>query len=378
MLRTKRLMVLIIASAGCAVFAGKGDYRDYREVERAEDDRDRQVAMYDYLDRHPDGRWSDDVRAERERQEPGLFEASKSTQGGLQYYLRIYPEGQFAPQARQRLAALESVQGSRRAGENAAREVRQERRTEALEQRRLWGSKAINYWNRILLGVNNWGEPIANVARANEEFNRAFGANPRPRCSTSECIKFYQLDFAIPVPGRTRIDRSLRLLLRLRLEDGKLTRAEMLLPNRGFSRWYELEEQQFIEDADPEQRQHAIDWALQKIIPTIRGIVPTAQGIDVVPEPIDPPTVRAPNQPDPGASAIPGEAPTEEAPAPAPSAPETEEVAAPEETGELVLPLALQGLRTDALRVVVFAAADDDEGPAYDGFFLERLTEEAE
>lgn len=375
MSRLHRLLLLVGLSAGCAVFAGKGDYRDYRAVERAEDERARQVAMAEYLQAHPDGQWADEIRAERERQELAIFEAGKSTADGLAHYLRVYPEGQYVEQARQRLAALEAVEGSRRAGEEAAQGVRRERRQEALEARRQWATKAITYWSRVLLGVQRWGEPIAEVARSNEEFNRAFGAPPRPRCSQSECIKFYQLDFALPVPGRTRVDRSLRILLRLKLDDGKLTRAEMLLPDRGFSRWYELEEQQFVEDADPELRQQAIDWALGKIIPTIRSIVPSATGIDVVAEPIEPPTVRAPNQPDPGASAVPGEAP--EAQAAAAEVPnDAAEQAAPEPAGELVLPLALQGLRTENLRVVVFAAADDDEGPAYDGLFLEYVPSE--
>ncbi len=378
MTRLQRLTLLVALSTGCAIFASKGDYRDYRTVEQADDERARQVAMAAYLRAHPDGQWADEIRAEREQQELALYEANKSTVDGLTYYLHVYPEGRYVAPARQRLAALESVAGSRRAGEEAAQDVRRERRQEVLEARRQWATKAITFWSRILLGVEHWGQPIAEVARANAEFNRAFGAAPRPRCSQTECIKFYQLDFALPVPGRTRIDRSLRILLRLKLDEGKLTRAEMLLPSRGFSRWYELEEQQFIEDADPEQRQHAIDWALNKIIPTIRNIVPSATGIDVVAEPIEPPTVRAPNQPDPGASSVPGEAPEDSAPEAQLPAADADQPPPAESSGELVLPLALQGLRTENLRVVVFAAADDDEGPAYDGLFLEYVPSASE
>ena len=374
--RVSLLVAVVALTVGCAALAPKQDYRDYRAVERAQDERARQVAMREYLAAHPDGRWADEVRAERERQELSLFEANKSTVEGLTHYLAVYPEGQYVGQARRRLAALQAVEGSRRAGEEAAQGVRRERRQEALEARRQWATKAITFWSRVLLGVQRWGQPISEVASANAEFNRAFGAAPRPRCSERECIKFYQLDFALPVPGRTRVDRSLRILLRLKLDEGKLTRAEMLLPDRGFSRWYELEEQQFIEDADPEQRQHAIDWALQKIIPIVRGVVPSAAAVDVVPEPIEPPSVRAPNQPDPGADALPGE----EAAQPTPELPAenaTEEGQPAEPSAEdLVLPLALQGLRTENLRVVVFAAADDDEGPAYDGLFLEYVPSE--
>lgn len=376
MLSVKKTLTAVLLggalTAGCAAFAGKADYRAYRQVELAQDDQARTEAMAEYVREHPDGKWSDEIRAEREQAEPGLFEASKSSREGLAFYLRVYPEGQFNDQARQRLAALEAVAGSRQAGEKAAQGVRQERRTQTLEERRQWGSKAVSYWARTLLGVSNWGSSIGEVAGNNAEFNRAFSTAPRPRCSREECIKFYQLGFAIPVPGRTRIDRTLRMMLRLRFDgrNQKLIRAELLMPERGFSRWFELETQQFSEDADPEQRQQAIDWALQRIVPIVREIAPDATGIDVVPEPIDPPRVRAPNQPDPGASAIPGED-TGDAPTQAPEQAETTE--APESEGTMVLPLALQGLQIRNIRVVVFAAADDDEGPAYDGLFLELV-----
>ena len=378
MLSIKKTLIAVLAGTvltACAAFAGKADYRAYRQIELAQDDHSRTEAMAEYMREHPDGKWSSEIRAERDAAEPGLFEASKSSRDGLAFYLRVYPEGQFHEQARQRLAALEAVAGSRQAGEKAAQGVRAERRTQTLEERRQWGSKAVSYWARTLLGVTNWGSPIGEVAGNNAEFNRAFSTAPRPRCSREECIKFYQLGFAIPVPGRTRIDRTLRMMLRLRFDgrNQKLVRAELLMPERGFSRWFELETQQFSEDADPEQRQQAIDWALQRIIPIIREIAPDATGIDVVPEPIDPPRVRAPNQPDPGASAIPGES-TDDAPTQAPEQAETTE--APESEGSLVLPLALQGLQIRNIRAVVFAAADDDEGPAYDGLFLELVEED--
>ena len=39
----------------------------------------------------------------------------------------------------------------------------------------------------------------------------------------------------------------------------------------------------------------------------------------------------------------------------------------------LVLPIALQGFQAGPLRVVVFGASDDDDGPAYDGLFIEYV-----
>jgi len=362
--RVSSLVLVSCVAAGCAMAAGKADYRDYRTIQTRHG-TERMFAMRDYLARHPDGRWAPEIREERESHEPSLFEASKSTAAGLRFYLEAYPQGRFVSQAEQRLAALSTVAESRQTQEEQAAEVRAQQREDAAEQRRLWGTKAVTFWSRTLLGVQNWGRPIPEVASASEEFNEAFGAEPRPHCNTEECIKFYHLDYYIPVPGRTRMEKRLSILLRLRLEGGdaetpgNLVRAEMLMPRRGFSRWYELENQQFVVDEDPEQRQQVIAWALERIIPIIREIAPTAQGIDVIPEPIDPPTVRE----NPVAEGEDEEAPEE----------------APEEAaGELVLPLALHGLRVGNIKIVVFAAADDDLGVAYDGLFLELSPEDEE
>ncbi|HJL48604.1 MAG TPA: hypothetical protein RMG45_22270, partial [Polyangiaceae bacterium LLY-WYZ-15_(1-7)] len=321
---------LVLATlAGCSAFASKADYRAYRPVERAEDARARTRAMAAYLRAQPEGQWAGDVRAELAASEVALFDENKSTRDGLAFYLEVYPEGQYAAQARQRLDALESVQANRSSEQETAREVQRERREDQLAARRQWATNAVGYWTRILLGVDRWGSPIGEVAEANEDFDEAFGAAPRPRCTTEECAKLYELTFAIPVPGQTRIERTIRLLLRLRMSEGKLVRAEMLMPDRGFSRWYELENETFVIDQDPEQRQATIDWALERLIPAVRELAPDAQGIDVVPEPIDPPAIDFEDE---------GE----------------EASAASGDEGALVLPLALQGLRVGDLRIVVF------------------------
>ena len=96
---------------------------------------------------------------------------------------------------------------------------------EALAERREWASQAISFWTRILLEVERWGEPIGDVAAANEDFDDAFRGAPPARCSNSECIKYYHLDFAVPVPGQTRIERAIELVLRLRFEGVQLLDA---------------------------------------------------------------------------------------------------------------------------------------------------------
>lgn len=397
-----------VTLAGCAVLASKAEYADYREVRMAEEQNAKLLAMQQYVSAHPEGIWSEELQARRIELEPEVWQASHSTREGLEFYLQAYPDGPHAAEARPRLAALQTVAGRRENEAEQAAEVQRQQREELAERRRTWLTRASQFWTRTMVGISNWGSPIAQVAERNPAFNRAFGQDPRPRCSRTECIKFYQAHYAIPVPGSTRIDRQVELMLRLKLDGGNVERAELLLPNKGFSRWYEQENRTIVVDEDPEQRQQAIEWALQRILPALREVAPNAQNVDVVPEPIDPPTVRAPNQPDPGAARAPGDAPVEDEEEEEPQAEQPEaqpqpqqgqqgggelddllqraagpveepEEAAPAETEpapepeSMVLPIALQGFRAGNVRIVIFAAASEDYGAAYDGLFIEHL-----
>jgi hypothetical protein len=405
-------------SAGCSIFAAKDDYAAYRQIRVAQTDRERAVAMAHYIEEHPEGEWASSVQKKRARAEDPLFESSKATIDGLRFYLEAYPEGKYAEQARARLEALGTVAERKQTEQKAEREVEREQREEAINRRRQWASRAVSFWVKTLLEVDRWGQPIAAVAKNNPEFNRAFGKNPRPRCSRTECIKFYQLRYGIPVPGQTQIERTVELLLRLKLEEGKLVRAEVLMPEKGFSRWFELEKQTLVTDEDPAQRNEAIEFALSRIVPAVKAAAPGASNYDVIPEPIEPPEVRAPNQPDPGASNLPGqEAPTEPADAGEDASdaeepgqgseadgreaageggegqldelldravgdegqePEPEAEPDPEPEPEtMMLPIAIQGFQTDSLIVGVFAAPTDDYGRAYDGLFMELAEREA-
>jgi hypothetical protein len=418
MSRTMNKAVLLMAAsallAGCAVFASKTEYASYREVRMAEDQRDKLVAMQQYMSEHPEGTWSEEIQAERVAMEPEIWESSRSSKEGLEFYLAAFPDGPHAAEARPRLAALRTVSGRRDEERERAQEVERERREALLERRRTWLSRATQFWTRTMIGISNWGSPIAQVARRNRDFSQAFGAAPPPHCSRSECIKFYSAAYAIPVPGSTRIERSVELLLRLRMTEGRVVRAELLLPNKGFSRWYEQENRTVVVDEDPTQRNEAIEWALNKIIPAIREVAPNAQNLDVVPEPIDPPTVRHPDHPEISAAQAPGDEPEQQQEQQAEAQPEQQQEAPdPEgqsqESGEggldallaaaagveegqgqntetdpvqvaqgqgepetMVLPIALQGFSAGGLRVVLFAAGEEDYGAAYDGLFIEH------
>ncbi len=324
-----------ILQSGCVSFASRSEYAAYRGYRQASGEE--QVgAMADYLEAYPEGQWADEVRSAYASREQAYYVRHRETIAGLRQYLDAYPEGAFSEVASERIEALQRV-AARRAEVAEETRVRLEaERVAAQEARRGWAAAALSYWTRILLGVRQWGVPMAQVVAENPAFDEAFGADPRPVCTQRHCIKSYALEYALSARGQTRQERRIQIVLRLRLTEGRLMGAELLLPGRGFSRWYELEQQQSIADFDPEQRQGSIDWALSRLIPIVREIAPTAASIDVAAPPVEPLTAS-----DPSAN-----------------------------TDSLLLPLTLHGLREGPMQIVVFSAADEDEGEAMDGFYI--------
>ncbi len=415
----------LLAASGCAVLAGKSEYAAYRAVRTAGDDQSRLLAEQAYMEANPNGQWSKQVQAHRVEAEPGVWEAGKGTRDGLEFYLAAFPDGPHVTQARPRLAALMTVHGRREDEDARRRAIEAQRRVQQEEQRRTWTTRAVSYWTRTLIGLQGWGSPISEVAQANPSFSRAFGENPPPRCNADECVKFYRNTYAIPVPGATRIDRAIEFVLRLKMPGGNVDRVELLLPNKGFSRWFEMENRTIVTDEDPTQRQQAIDWVLERLAPVLgeagaaqptEGIsvdtlaplgfsstgeatgtgTPGSGGADAADEPAATPAATQE-----AASAAPAPAPAapqESAPTPGTDAPPLAgasvddllarhggtnaappaasaapaEPAAPAAVEAPVAPRAVRIFTTSSLRVVVFAAADDDYGTAWDGVFIER------
>ncbi|HEX4351824.1 MAG TPA: hypothetical protein VHZ95_02900, partial [Polyangiales bacterium] len=264
--------IALIFTPACVIFAGKSDYADYREVRLARDDNARALAMEHYVAQHPNGVWHDEIQATRKSRDLAAFEAGKDTRAGLEHYLSAYPDGAFVAQARGRLSAVALIEQRKAQGDRQAELLAQTRKARTDELRRTWVGRFIGYWAQTLTGLHGWGEPIADVAGQNPTFSRAFAAQPRPRCTQDECLKYYTSHFAVPVPGGNRVERTLSLVLRLRMKSGKLDRAELLLPDRGFSRWYELENRQTVADGDVEGRATAVAWAIDRTQPLLNAL----------------------------------------------------------------------------------------------------------
>jgi hypothetical protein len=400
-MRRSIIVAAILALSGCSVVATHEEYTAYRAVRLASGDEARLVAMAEYAEHYPTGYWSAEIRTERESREQGVWLSGNSTREGLELYLRTYPDGTYAEQAHARLAAVSAVTEHREVEQTHVEEVTQAHAQATAEERRQWVSRAATFWIRTLMGIRNYGQPISAVARANPEFSTAFGQEPAPVCGPAQCLKHYHSHYAIPVPGATRIERDMHMFLRLRMDTrGRVERVEVLMPNKGFSRWYEMENRTLVTDEDPEQRQQAIEWALGRLEPIIAEMGAGGHAIDVIPEPIVPisasdsaasevaadaetevpqdQAVAEQTAPETGAAAEPPADDSLEALLAAAAGvdttqtPEvTEEVPSDDSAMTMVLPIGLRALQLRNVRVVVFAAGEEDYGDGYDGFYIE-------
>lgn len=400
-MRTLGLFVML-SLAGCSIVATHEEYSSYRAVRLAQNDDERLVAMASYAEHYPHGFWSGEISTQREAREQGVWLSGNSTQAGLEHYLVAYPDGTYAEQAHARLQAVSHVEEHREVEQEHVVAVQRVDAAQQAEERRLWVTQATTFWARTLIGIRQYGQPIAAVARANAEFSAAFGQPPAPMCTPTHCLKHYHAHYAIPVPGATRIEREMQLFLRINLEAGRVERVEVLMPNMGFSRWYELENRTLVTDEDPEQRMQAMEWALARLLPVIAEVATGAHSVDVIPEPIAPITAT-----ESAASETADEADAEvvqesgvvpQDVASADAAPDTSAVttdtsleallaaaagtdeqqaqveALPEDTGvTMVLPVGLHSIQLRNVRIVVFAAGEGDYGDGFDGFYVERV-----
>jgi len=285
-------MCMLTLVSACAAFVDKADYADYRQVRLAADEEERLLAIQRYVAAHPDGHWHDELNAEQIADELDVYEDGKATGAGLEFYVRAYPRGRFVQQARDRLSVIAQIEQRKIEERATALRVAEEKRVRDEELRRTWVTRFFGYWTDTLLAVRQWGEPIADIARLNPEFSRAFGKMPRPQCNATECVKHYRSSFGVPVPGGTRTERTIELTLRLLLREGRVTRVELLFPRRGFSRWFELENRRAVVDEDPQLRAEAIAWVIEKVKPWLAKVgQDRVELTDLVLEPVLAPTI---------------------------------------------------------------------------------------
>lgn len=392
--------LLALSLVGCASTVGHDVYSSYRATRLATDE-DRAIrAMAEHVEAYPASPWADPMRETLAGKAEQLGDEAlgiSCNEPSLERFVRLFPDHQRAPLARAMLVRCQR------------RPTAPDGPTEATTG---WARTQLAHWAPLALGADGYGLLAAAFAAENPALARAFGEALNRRtaatgCAASEncvarlaparCLEdepclalVMETRFRIAQPRRTLLWRDLEVVVRLHPPAGGIQRTEILLPGRGFSRWYELEHPgEVVEDFDPPSRERAVRWAQAELAAMFAdaggwSAGPVATMHELAPlgpasEPVAPaaPTETRADEPDDGCAPdddlcryleqATGSPEAEPAPEP--------EIEAPVDPAPLVLRAPIAAFRNGDRRLVLFAATAENPGEALDGFYVEAQPE---
>jgi hypothetical protein len=259
----KRLL-FVLALTGCAsmrsMTASSDDLEDYRAYRIAAAEGTRLKRAQQYLENHPNGAWSEDVRASFEEEEPRFYEKAQASRQGIRRYLADLPHGPHAEAALHLLIALE---GDAEDAElrDIARRVRNEdaRLERASQQRRAVGEAILGALGTIqdedMYGVPRSEAPPKLRALMLGRRSPTWGGVPRT----------HEEDYFFLLP--TRPERESRLLtLEISLvEENDVVVAARVEGMDMIVRWAEAEQIVRLDSSAPEDRTEAQVFAMGRL-----------------------------------------------------------------------------------------------------------------
>lgn len=275
-----RCAILALLLTGCASFqtmtAPSADLDDYRAFRVAGAEGTRLARAQAYLDRHPDGVWSKEVKAEFDDEEPRWFEESQGTREGIRRYIADLPHGPHADAARALLVAMGSTMEDAELRDLVRRVRLDDAKLETAAQQRRAVGEAILGALGVLLDEDNYGNPLSEAPPALRTLMLGkqaptWGSVPSAR----EDDYFYLLP--------TRPERSSRLLTletKLQEQDGVIVGARL----EGMDlvvRWAEAEQIVRLDAAAPEDRTEAQVFAMSRLEGALERRFPAASCQDL-------------------------------------------------------------------------------------------------
>jgi len=273
----KRLALLAVASlalVGCVALrplaAQSADQEDYQTIRLVSGEGERLVAAQRYLERHPDGAWAADVRAELERAENAYFERAKESRTGAIDYLVFLPSGPHADAA---MAAVRAFDGHIADDETALLVVAARRSTAALDaasRDRREAAEFVLQSSVVLLTGGSIGRSIADNDALRQLLegsrNGTWGGTPHRRT----------VDWSYLVPTRSGPEpREISVTVEVEEDDGRVVRAFLRGPAL-FSRWLEADTARAVDDTRPEDRQAAAEHARDVVSGVVEAQMPAA------------------------------------------------------------------------------------------------------
>jgi hypothetical protein len=265
---------LLASVAGCAgaraVIAPPSDLEDYRAFRVAAAEGTRVARARRYVERHPDGVWTKEVRAAYEEEEPRYFEHAQRSREGVRRYLADLPDG---PHATAALALLTAFDSSLEEAElrDVARRVRYEdaKLEAAAVQRRAVG-EAIFSAIGVLLDEDVYGVPLSD---APPKLRRLL-LGPTPSTWGAVSAR-HEEDLFFLLPTRPERESRLLTLELTMLEPGGALAGAVLEGSDMLVRWTEADKIVRLDASAPEDRTEAqvyttprLEGALERRFPS--------------------------------------------------------------------------------------------------------------
>jgi hypothetical protein len=243
--------------------APSDDYLAYRRVRVSAKLEQRMQASVAYLERFPNGRWSDQVRPWFERAEARYFEHRRDDASGLATYLELLPTGPHAGQARALLEVLRARARQAQKERLGLEAMMTEERLGALAAQREQARDAVPMWVGRMLAIDTWGE---RTSRLDGDMLFAWRMDqPRARCVDERCAKIMQLPFALPGGGESAMrEMVIEVVIVLGLADGGVEEGRVEGPQL-FSRLFEASKAKPVAPDDTAARVQAISHAVEVV-----------------------------------------------------------------------------------------------------------------
>ncbi len=264
------IALVALGAVGCQTLASTHEYRLYRAYRYLGAGPERLAAGSAYIEAHPQGRFSAEVRREVETAEEDFWMEHRASVDGLSAYVQAFPRGSHVEEARQRLSVFEAARREQvtalRATEQAERERREEELRLAGARARIWARTNFDRWVRLFGGLQGWGQGFGPIVGANPSFREAF-ENAPPQCRGAHCRKDFSQDFYISVPGRSALPRRINLQLDMvRTGNDRLVNQVLVnLRGRGLTQWFESERQEPVTPGDAQAREAAVRWSMDQL-----------------------------------------------------------------------------------------------------------------
>ncbi|MDB4945260.1 MAG: hypothetical protein JWP97_4794 [Labilithrix sp.] len=276
---SRRLVVVALSlacgAAGCAalrpVTASSGDLADYRAFRVAAADGTRLARAKQYLERHPQGAFADEVRGAWDAEEPRYFAKAQSSREYARRYLVDLPDGPHAAAAMAMLVALQSTMDDAELTDIARKAQRDDVKLEAAAVQRRAVGEAILGAIGVLLDEEVYAArqsegPPALRALMSGGHGTTWGA------ATAE----HEEDHFFLLPTRpVRESRLVTMKVSLTEEEGRVVAAAVSGPDL-FVRWAEADRIVRLDPAAPEDRTEAQIHVQERLVGALERRFPAS------------------------------------------------------------------------------------------------------